>query len=239
MRDDWVDEAAKGYQSDFDILIVVNHKGLADIAEHWYVAEDKIQRDAAIARPVNIIVHTLDEVNEGLLRGDYFWVDIAHDGIGLYELPGSTLVAPRPLTPADAYEMAKKHLGQQLPAIDRWLKLAAVSGAESRSDSEWAKNAAFNLHQAAETAYTCFLLVRSHYVPRPPITVPPGARYIGTVPAGTAFNRMPDGTMIFTHPDHPTKWVNPATMQIENLPIPAGITSVEITIGVDQGKPES
>lgn len=87
-RRDWVDEAANGYQSDFDILVIVSHKNLTDIAEYWYVAEDKIQRDPAIGRPVNIIVHTLDEVNDGLTRGEYFWVDIARDGIAIYELPG-------------------------------------------------------------------------------------------------------------------------------------------------------
>src|SRR5688500_2212009 len=72
-RGDWVDEAANGYQSDFDILVMVSHKDLTDVAEYWYVAEDKIQRDERIARPVNIIVHTLDEVNQGLSRGEYFW----------------------------------------------------------------------------------------------------------------------------------------------------------------------
>lgn len=46
-RDDWIDEAENGYQSDFDILIVVSHKNLTDVAEYWYVAEDKIQRDRA------------------------------------------------------------------------------------------------------------------------------------------------------------------------------------------------
>lgn len=165
-RGDWVDEAANGYQSDFDILVVVSHQDLTDVAEYWYVAEDKIQRDSAVARPVNIIVHTLDEVNQGLSRGDYFWIDIARDGIALYELPGVVLATPKPLTAADAYEMASNYLAQQLPAVDRWIKLADVSRAESLTDSEWAKNAAFNLHQAAETAYTCFLLVRTHYVPR-------------------------------------------------------------------------
>ena len=79
-RGDWIDEAASGYQSDFDILVIVSHKDLTDVAEYWYVAEDKIQRDPAVARPVNIIVHTLDEVNQGLARGEYFWVDIARDG---------------------------------------------------------------------------------------------------------------------------------------------------------------
>ena len=165
-RGDWVDEPENGYQSDYDLLIIVSHADLSDIAEYWYVAEDKILRDPAITRPVNIIVHTLDEVNRGLTRGEYFWVDIARDGVVLYELPGSELATPMPLTAADAYEMASEYLAKQLPAVDRWLKLAAVSCAESETDPEWAKNAAFNLHQAAETAYTCFLLVRSQYVPR-------------------------------------------------------------------------
>jgi uncharacterized protein len=165
-RGDWVDEPENGYQSDYDLLIIVNHRDLTDIGEYWYVAEDKILRDPAIARPVNIIVHTLEEVNLGLTRGEYFWVDIARDGVKLYELPGSKLAAPMPLTPADAYAMASEYFGKQLPAIDRWLKLAAVSCAESETDTEWTKNAAFNLHQAAESAYTCFLLVRSQYVPR-------------------------------------------------------------------------
>lgn len=70
-RDDWVDEPENGYQSDYDLLVVVSHRDLTEIADYWYVAEDKILRDPAIARPVNIIVHSLDEVNQALLRGEY------------------------------------------------------------------------------------------------------------------------------------------------------------------------
>lgn len=165
-RDDWVDEPENGYQSDYDLLIIVSHPDLTDIADYWYVAEDKILRDTGIARPVNIIVHTLQEVNQALSRGEYFWVDIAREGIELYELPGSALATPQPLTPADAFEMASAYFSKQLPAVDRWLKLADVSIAEGTADAEWARNAAFNLHQATETAYACFLLVRTLYFPR-------------------------------------------------------------------------
>ena len=101
-RDDWVDEPANGYQSDFDLLIVVSHKDLTEIADYWYVAEDKILRDQSIGRPVNIIVHSIDEVNSALRRGEYFWVDIVRDGIAIYELPQHELATPMPLTPADA-----------------------------------------------------------------------------------------------------------------------------------------
>jgi predicted nucleotidyltransferase/HEPN domain-containing protein len=160
-RGDWVDEPHNGYQSDYDLLVIVSHANLTDIAEYWYVAEDKIQRDKRIARPVNIIVHTLDEVNQGLSRGEYFWVDIARDGIALYELPGVELAMPRPLTPADAYEMAGNYLADWLPKIDSAIKLANFAIHEGEM-----KDAAFLLHQAAERAYTCYLLVRSQYVPR-------------------------------------------------------------------------
>jgi predicted nucleotidyltransferase/HEPN domain-containing protein len=160
-RDDWVDEAANGYRSDFDILVVVSHKDLTDVAEYWYVAEDKIQRDEGIARPVNIIVHTLEEVNEGLSRGEYFWVDIARDGIALYELPGVALATPKPLTAADAYKMAREYFEDWLAKIDSGIKLSSFAMKEKEY-----KDAAFLLHQAAERAYTCFLLVRTHYVPR-------------------------------------------------------------------------
>ncbi len=46
---------------------------------------------------MNIIVHTLDEVNRGLRHGEYFWVDIARDGVVLYNLPGSELATPMPM----------------------------------------------------------------------------------------------------------------------------------------------
>lgn len=160
-RDDWVDEPENGYQSDYDILVIVSHKDLTDIAEYWYVAEDKIERDAAVARPVNIIVHTLEEVNQGLTRGEYFWVDIVRDGIALYELAGAEFATPRPLTAADAYEMASVYLADWLGKVD-----AALEGAAFYVSKGHHKDAAFTLHQAAERAYTCFLLVRTHYVPR-------------------------------------------------------------------------
>src|SRR3546814_7412807 len=85
------------------------------IAHYWYIAEDKILCDASIRRPVNIIVHSLDDVNQSLKRGEYFWVDIARDGIVLYELPCHPLATPMPLTPADAYAMAKAYFEDWRP----------------------------------------------------------------------------------------------------------------------------
>ena len=164
-RDDWVDEPDKGYQSDFDLLIVVSHRDLTEIADYWYVAEDKMLRDPAISRPVNIIVHSIDEVNQALKRGEYFWVDIVRDGIALYELPQHELATPMPLSPTDALEMADGYFASQLTSATNWLTTAAWS-LDQGTDRDWRNKAAFALHQATETTYACFLLVRTLYFPR-------------------------------------------------------------------------
>lgn len=160
-RDDWVDEPENGYQSDFDLLIVVSHEDLTDIADYWYVAEDRIGRDVAIGRPVNIIVHSLDEVNRSLSRGEYFWTDIARDGVALYELPCHPLATPKPLTAADAHRMANEYFDQWFPGVEDLL--AGVKLYRERGNPNLA---AFTLHQAAERLYICVLLVETLYFPR-------------------------------------------------------------------------
>jgi predicted nucleotidyltransferase/HEPN domain-containing protein len=165
-RDDWVDEPENGYQSDFDLLVIVSHEDLTDIAGYWYIAEDKILHDPAVQRPVNIIVHTLNEVNQALERGEYFWVDIVRDGVVLYELPQHALSAPKPLTPADALSMVERYSSEWLPAIERAIVTAEQQMEKGRDDLGWRKDAAFTLHQATERAYACFLLVRTLYFPR-------------------------------------------------------------------------
>ena len=164
-RSDWVDEPENGYQSDFDLLIIVSHEDLTDIADHWYIAEDRILRDPAIGRTVNVIVHTMQDVNQALRRGEYFWVDIIRDGISLYELPNHPLAAPQPMTATDAYEMAKDYFQRQSASVANWLKLIALANQE-KADQDWRNKIAFNLHQAVETMYACYLLTTTFYFPR-------------------------------------------------------------------------
>jgi predicted nucleotidyltransferase len=123
-RTDWVDDPDNGYQSDFDLLVVVSHEKLTDIADYWYVAEDRILHDQAIERQVNIIVHHLDEVNQALKRGEYFWADIVRDGIVLYELPNHPLATPVPLTTFEAVRLAERYFENYAKSAANWLKMA-------------------------------------------------------------------------------------------------------------------
>jgi len=165
-RNDWVDEPENGYLSDFDLLIVVSNEKLTDIAEYWYVAEDKILHDTTIGRTVNIIVHDLAEVNGAIGRGEYFWTDIVQDGVVLYELPGHPLATPKPMTAQEALAVAEQYADAKVADISDWLRLAELSLAEGAHEARWRRKAAFNLHQAVETAYIAALLVWTFYFPR-------------------------------------------------------------------------
>ncbi|HVJ01859.1 MAG TPA: HEPN domain-containing protein [Sphingomonas sp.] len=165
-RGGWVDEphTAKGYQSDFDLLIIVNHEKLTDRAEFWSSAEDRLNRELAITKtlrtPVNFIVHTLQEVNDGLAQGRYFFMDIARDGIALYESDSTELHEPKPKTPEQALAMAREYFEEWMPAAMSRFKLARYAMAEGLR-----KDAAFDLHQTVERLYHCVLLVCTFYTP--------------------------------------------------------------------------
>ncbi|THG36902.1 nucleotidyltransferase domain-containing protein [Sphingomonas olei] len=72
-RGDWVADPQGGYFSDFDILVVLNNDELTNMGEYWQGAEDHLLRDLEAGGPVrtsvNLIVHTLADVNARLKRG--------------------------------------------------------------------------------------------------------------------------------------------------------------------------
>ncbi len=164
-RGDWVDEPENGYLSDFDLLIVVNNAKMTNIADYWWNSEDQILRDTAISRTVNIIVHDLEEVNEALKRGEYFWTDIVREGVSLYSVPGHALVTPQPMTAKDALVMAEGWREAKRGEIDLWLENAETMLSKP-AELLRRRNAAFQIHQAVETAYAYFLLVHTCYFPR-------------------------------------------------------------------------
>jgi len=165
-RGGWVDEphTAKGYRSDFDILIIVNDKRLTDKVDYWLKLDNRLMRELAIDKtlrtPVNFIVHTLGEVNDGLAHGRYFFMDVAKEGIALYEADDRVLHVPKPKTPEQALAMAKEYFEDWYPSAMR----AHVNFGDDLKRG-WNKDAAFILHQAAERLYHCVLLVCTFYTP--------------------------------------------------------------------------
>src|SRR3546814_363248 len=131
-RGGWVDEphTAKGYQSDYDLLIIVNDKRLTDRIEYWSKLDDHLMREfgvsKAIRTPVNFIVHSVDEVNAGLAHGRYFFMDVARDGIALYQAVDDELPEPQPKTPHAALEMALAYFYEWLRSAEHTSELQSL-----------------------------------------------------------------------------------------------------------------
>lgn len=165
-RGGWVDEphTAKGYQSDYDLLIIVNDKRLTDRVNYWLTLEERLNRELAITKtlhtPVNFIVHTLQEVNDGLAHGRYFFMDVKRDGIAIYQTLPTELHEPKPKTPVKALEMAREYFEEWMPSGMQFLETAKFA-----MQRRWTKKSAFLLHQSTESLYHCVLLVRTFYTP--------------------------------------------------------------------------
>jgi uncharacterized protein len=164
-RGDWVDDPASGYVSDYDLLVVVNDEKLTDVLEFWAGADEHLLREYQtthkLTAPANFIVHSLADLNKRLKRGQYFFLDIARDGIALYEAPGHPLDKPKKLKPEEALKEAQGY-------FDEWLESASrfIANAQDNTARGWAKEAAFLSHQATERLYHCLLLVLTLYSPK-------------------------------------------------------------------------
>lgn len=163
------------YFSDYDILVIVSHEDLTDAAEYWVQAEDRMV-DMLLRRfwpqPLNLIVHSIDDINHQLERGRYFFTDIVKDGIALFEEPGYPLADPVPLSAEEALKEAQFYFDDDYPDIEILLETAAFQRERAARESaeklklKWRNKAAFNLHQSAERAYYCILLVLKLYRPK-------------------------------------------------------------------------
>ncbi|MXO84956.1 HEPN domain-containing protein [Altererythrobacter aurantiacus] len=165
-RGTWVDEphTAKGYQSDYDLLIIVNDRRLVDRVKYWSKLDDRLMREYGVTNtlktPVNFIVHTLQEVNDGLAHGRYFFMDVKQDGVALYQSEDTELHTPKPKTPTQALAMAREYFDEWIPGATDFVDSANHLMGKGRY-----KRAAFLMHQAAESLYHCVLLVCTFYTP--------------------------------------------------------------------------
>ena len=154
---------ARPCQSDFDLLIVVNDKRVTDRVTFWLKLEQRLNDELAITKALRTLVNfivQLGEVNDGLAHGRYFFMDVAKDGIALYQADNIALHTPKPKTPDQAFVMAREYFDEWYPnSIKRF------ESARFLIDKEYTKQAAFDLHQTTESLYHCALLVCTFYTP--------------------------------------------------------------------------
>lgn len=165
-RGDWVEapQDANQYRSDYDILVIVNQKDLADRATYWEDAEQRISDaylfEKIIHTPANFIVHSLQEVNDALAHGRVFFMELVKDGVILYQSDDRELGKPKPKTPEMALQAAQEYFEEYMGDATRFLDLFHVA-----VEKEYYKEAAFLMHQVVENLYQGMLLVLKFYTP--------------------------------------------------------------------------
>lgn len=117
--------------------------------------------DTRLRTPVSLVYHSLDDVNEKLRLGRYFFMDILRDGVVLFEEEGALFVEPQPLT-------AEEALAETRAFFDQWFEGANsfIRGYHHAVADGDLNKAAFDLHQATERLYLCLFLVRTLYTPK-------------------------------------------------------------------------
>lgn len=163
-RNEWVeekyDEEHYRYQSDFDILVIVEDKSEAIQGRFEREIEEKIEKNEEVKTPVSVIVHDVDFVNRHLSKAQYFFMDIKKEGIVLYDSGKFQLKEARELLPAGRGKLAQEDFSY-------WFNNAEEFLIDFRNafDRTSYKNAAFMLHQVVERLYSGILLVFTRYKP--------------------------------------------------------------------------
>ena len=164
-RGDWVEDPVGRYFSDYDLLVIVDHEDLTDVPEFWAKTEEKLLAELSEGRtlrtPVSLIYHSLEDVNEKLRLGRYFFIDIEREGIALYEEPGHPFAEPRPLNPKQALDESRDYFEEWFGSASGFLDTANYAVSQGRL-----KEGAFQLHQATERLYQCLFLVRTLWTPK-------------------------------------------------------------------------
>ncbi|SHG17674.1 HEPN domain-containing protein [Vibrio gazogenes] len=160
-KGNWVSDPANGYISDYDILVIVNKAALVEDYVVWQRAEEQIDRKVKSA-PLGLIVHDLQEVNERLQQGHYFFKDIREEGIELFAATPKPLIEPGDLTETEKRGIARKHYEQWLKAGRDYVKTYHYH----QSEDDMINLAAFDLHQATERFLACVLLTCTNYLPK-------------------------------------------------------------------------
>jgi len=87
-------------------------------------------------------------------------MDVARDGIAIYQSDDSELAEPQPKTPDQALAMAKEYFEEWFPSAAEFF-----DDFKSNLERKRAKKAAFELHQCVERLYHTVLLVVTFYTP--------------------------------------------------------------------------
>ncbi len=150
------------YASDYDFLVITKNQDL----RFNHNLKNKIK--AEIGRkhldrvhPATIIIESLAYVNSQIEKSQYFFLDIKKEGKILFDSGKCELAVPREVDKKKRVETAREDYEYWMKNADEFLEICQFC-----FNKENYKKSAFMLHQAAESLYSCALLVFTGYKPK-------------------------------------------------------------------------
>jgi len=144
------------YVSDYDLLVVTK-----EAQEKSYELEDRVVNRSRMYRSaVNMEIHDINYINEGLEIGQYFFSDIVKEGIVLFDKGTVQFAEPRELASEEKKKIAQQDFEKWFKRGSSFLKLVDHIEIDRLNDG------AFLLHQVTESFYYATLLVFTGYKPK-------------------------------------------------------------------------
>ncbi|MFO0579213.1 MAG: HEPN domain-containing protein [Polyangia bacterium] len=156
-RGNWVEDRETGYISDYDLCVVVDtEKQVADLST-WGELERRT-REIAGRTPVTLIIHDIKFINHEIRRGQFFFADVANEGVLLVDKRRYSLAKPKALNDAERLELAEYNFATWFDSASEFWRGSRYYTARNLN-----KHAAFLLHQATERYYHAAHLVFTGY----------------------------------------------------------------------------
>jgi len=152
------------YQSDFDLLVVTENRANATWEGETRLGEmlGRRLRRLGLDRPsTTLIVEDIEHLNNDLQRGNYFYADIAKEGVLLHSSGHHMLAEAGAVDPLEM----QKHVRED---FEHWFTSANefVIDFQHAFDRGSYSKAAFELHQATERFLNAVVLTFARYKPK-------------------------------------------------------------------------
>ena len=165
-KKDLAEDRKSGHVSDYDILVITREAITALNTTLWHEIGEKC-RDLKLSADPRILTHDIEELNNKISVGQYFYSDIIEEGIELFDAGNCNFADRRKLSSEEIKKFQKEYFEHWFGRSERFFKHYEVDFADIKHTNDKSANgiAAFNLHQSAESAYKTILLVFTLYNP--------------------------------------------------------------------------
>ena len=158
-KKDLAENRKSGHVSDYDILVVTRDAITALDTNLWHEIGEKC-RNLKLSADPRILTHDIEELNNKLSVGQYFYSDIKEEGIVIFDSENFDFADRRKLSDEEIRKLRTEYFEHWFGRAESFL--IDYGHALQRDDY---KNSAFYLHQSVESAYKTILLVFTLYNP--------------------------------------------------------------------------